>query len=95
MLQNPKPSDVTALKNLSLDYMDSSVGHASWRAEVGHQQTHHELSAQNPIHCSRSDVGSENVVGTHRQNLSDRISEDRAVQIHNYTTCNFHLDVTL
>jgi hypothetical protein len=57
------------------------------------QQTHHELSAQNPIHCSRSDVGSENVDGTHHRNLSDQFSEDRAVHTHNYTTCNFHLVV--
>ena len=28
-LQNPKPSNETALKNLSFDYMDTNVSHAS------------------------------------------------------------------
>lgn len=73
------------LKNLSFDYTDSSVGHASQRTEVNHQQTHHDLSTQNPIHCSRSDIGLENEVRTHRRNLSDQISEDWAAHTYNFT----------
>ena len=65
--------------------LHSSVGHASQRTEVNHKQTHHKLSTQNPIHCSRSEIGSENEVGTHRRNLSDRISEDWAVHTHKST----------